>query len=309
MACHAIGTFAVAEPLHIEIERGLAVGEPEHDLVLIERAGRQILLVDDDDDIAVEVVPEVDIDVIAIRAGGALDVAIVSRHLHRPGFAVLVLSCAQRAFRRLDGDVEPLPSNVPHLIVPGLLLAVRWRGVDFRDGGLDLGFRRDVEAGKRLLRCILLCRVGGLPDAERLRHLVRMPAREDPARFLRIPGEQNAIYLGLFRLGPAFQHRAALADRGDGEGGRRLRRGFRRLCRDLRFFFRLGLVTLVLVLGLVAGRIRRLGGGFRCGTRRRRILCDRLGGVLRGSGENRLRGLDAPVVPDLPGQVEPTVGF
>ena len=121
----AVEPFAVRESVVVGFDRLGLAGEPQHGLVLVELARRGVDLVDDVHGVAV-MRPEIDIDLITVRASGALDVAVGHRHGDFPRRSILADAAPHAASLVLDRDVEPVHLHMALLVVAGLCLGGRW---------------------------------------------------------------------------------------------------------------------------------------------------------------------------------------
>ena len=138
---------------------GLAV-ETDHRLVLVELAGLGIHLVDDVHAARFGVRAHERVDVIAVRARGALHVAVGVRQRGLPRRAVAIGPAAHRAGRVLDRDRQARDVHVPLGIIAGRLLQLRRLHIDAHrlTGHLGLDVARLVGLQQLYLRRWSRCR-------------------------------------------------------------------------------------------------------------------------------------------------------
>src|SRR6202007_1250655 len=123
------------------------------EVVVVEAAGPLVHLVDDEDLAACRIGADVDIDVIAVRALGALQIAVVGRKLTGPRLAIGADAAADRALLVFDADRQALEGDVLLLVVAGRLLRLAGRMVDEvarrQHGGARGAWRRCQRRGHR----------------------------------------------------------------------------------------------------------------------------------------------------------------
>ncbi len=146
---------------------GLAV-EADHHLVLVELAGLGVDLVDDEDGLAGRVLADECIQLVAVCALAAVDLAVVVAHRRGPGLAILVGAGAHRACRVLDVDLHAVQLDRALDVLARFLLLGRglWQVVQGRGGGqvgrgVDVGLQGLI-IGRGRCRRVGLGQRGGL---------------------------------------------------------------------------------------------------------------------------------------------------
>ena len=216
----------VREAVTVKPQGRAARGGAGDDLVFIELAGAGVHLIHDQDVIRIRHVAHVEIDVIAVRAFRAPEIAVIGRHGDGPLRAIRAGAAPLGPFGRLNGQVQPVPAGVALAIVPRLFLRLGRRrvGLGRRLGDGVLACRGDDFANCRLVGNCRIFRAGNCPDTQGLFHLALMLAREDPAACAGIVLDRHAIDGRRLGLVPAAQDRGLFADRLDRQGGGRFRR-------------------------------------------------------------------------------------
>ena len=117
----------------------ILIRKAKHALVFIERLRFRIVLIDDEDDFAVRLIPDEDVDMVDVRLGlGPLDIAVVGLHRGGPFLTVRSDTRAGRPLGILDRDPKAVEPDVPFTVVTGILLALGRVGIDTLAGVLDL---------------------------------------------------------------------------------------------------------------------------------------------------------------------------
>ena len=122
----------------VRVTRFLLAVEAVHHLVLVKRAVLVHLVNDIDHAVpAIQVIGQEHVDMVAVNAFGATDVAVGVVHFLAPRLAAGVNATANTALRLLYGDVKAVDLDMALLVVAGFLLAVGGLGVHL---GLGLGY-------------------------------------------------------------------------------------------------------------------------------------------------------------------------
>ena len=134
----ALRTAAVRERGIVGLQRLVEVLEAGQDLVLVELSRVRVDLVDHENMLGLGPRADIDVDLLAVRALGAADVAVMRRHRDAPRLAIRIRAGALLALCGLDRHVHPVDRDVALAIVARLLLGVAWFGLDVGGRELDL---------------------------------------------------------------------------------------------------------------------------------------------------------------------------
>jgi hypothetical protein len=150
-AANAVRTAIIAECLAVGFRCGVSVLEAEHDLVLIERAGIGVHLVDHEDVFRLRVVAQIGVKMLFVVADGPFDVAVVGGHGDGPrltGFGIDPVALG--ILRGFDGDVEALEIDVALAVVRSADLPRRRFGIHPLAGAGEVFRRFDFDGlGRR----------------------------------------------------------------------------------------------------------------------------------------------------------------